>query len=224
MRAARHSVVRVFGTACGLGVEGSGWVAAPGLVVTNAHVVAGETDTAIQIDGVGPGHAAHALVFDPHNDIAILRVPGLALRPLAIAAHADSGTAAAILGYPLDGAFDAEPGRLGQTETVDTQNAYGQGHVQRSITALRGKVRPGQLRRPDGRRARPGRGDRVRRAHAAGRLRGPSARGIAVPEASACGRGLSNSAAVRARRRRGSTGSAATGWDRGQLGPHEVQP
>src|ERR1700759_3036417 len=76
VRAARHSVVRVFGTACGLGVEGSGWVVAPGLVVTNAHVVAGESDTQIQIDGVGTGHAARVLVFDPRNDIAILRVPG----------------------------------------------------------------------------------------------------------------------------------------------------
>ena len=143
VRSARHSVVRVFGTACGLGIEGSGWVAAPGLVVTNAHVVAGEADTEIQVDGVGAGHAAHALVFDPHNDIAILSVPGLTLRPLSIDDHPASGIATAILGYPLDGAFDAQPGRLGQTETVDTQNAYGQGHVLRTITALRGKVRPG---------------------------------------------------------------------------------
>lgn len=142
-RVAGQSVVRVFGTACGLGVEGSGWVAAPGLVVTNAHVVAGESDTQVQIDGVGAGRAAHALVFDPRNDIAILRVPGLTLRPLGLVGKATSGTAAAILGYPLDGAFNAQPGRLGQTETVDTQNAYGQGHVLRTITALRGKVRPG---------------------------------------------------------------------------------
>jgi len=142
-RVAGQSVVRVFGTACGLGVEGSGWVAAPGLVVTNAHVVAGESDTQVQIDGVGAGHAAHALVFDPRNDIAILRVPGLTLRPLGLVNKPTSGTAAAILGYPLDGAFNAQPGRLGQTETVDTQNAYGQGHVLRTITALRGKVRPG---------------------------------------------------------------------------------
>jgi S1-C subfamily serine protease len=143
VRAARHSVVRVFGTACGLGVEGSGWVVAPGLVVTNAHVVAGETDTQIQIDGVGTGHPARVLLFDPHNDIAILQVPGLDLRPLTVADDPRTGTATAILGYPLDGAFDAEPGRLGQTETVETQNAYGQGHVLRAITALRGKVRPG---------------------------------------------------------------------------------
>ena len=143
VRAARHSVVRVFGTACGLGVEGSGWVVAPGLVVTNAHVVAGEVNTEVQIDGVGPGHAARAVVFDPHNDIAILRVPGLALRALPMDAKAASGTATAILGYPLDGAFDVQPGRLGQTETVDTQDAYGRGHVLRTITALRGEVRPG---------------------------------------------------------------------------------
>jgi S1-C subfamily serine protease len=57
--------------------------------------------------------------------------------------RSSSGTAAAILGYPEDGPFDAEPGRLGQTETVQTENAYGEGHVQRTITALRGRVRPG---------------------------------------------------------------------------------
>jgi S1-C subfamily serine protease len=141
--AAHSSVVRVYGTACGLGVEGSGWVAAPGVVVTNAHVVAGESDTAIQVGGTGPGHAVRVVRFDPHQDIAILRVPGLALPALSLAARSPSGTSAAILGYPLDGAFDAQPGRIGQTETVQTQNAYGQGHVQRSITPLRGLVRPG---------------------------------------------------------------------------------
>jgi S1-C subfamily serine protease len=143
VRAARPSVVRVYGTACGLGVEGSGWVAAPQLVVTNAHVVAGEADTTIQIGGSGSGRQADIVRFDPHDDIAILRVPGLDLHRLAVAAHSPSGTSAAILGYPLDGPFDAEPGRIGQTETVRTQNAYGEGHVQRSITALRGRVRPG---------------------------------------------------------------------------------
>jgi uncharacterized membrane protein required for colicin V production len=53
VRAARSSVVRVLGTACGLGIEGSGWAAGPGLVVTNAHVVAGERDTSVQADGQG---------------------------------------------------------------------------------------------------------------------------------------------------------------------------
>ncbi len=143
VRHARASVVRVVGTACGLGVEGSGWVVAPDLVVTNAHVVAGEETTSVQPDGHSPGLTARAVVFDPHDDIALLDVPGLSLPALAMDAHPREGTAVAILGYPLDGPFDAEPGRVGQTETVNTQDAYGNGPIQRSITTLRGYDRPG---------------------------------------------------------------------------------
>ena len=142
-RRAGPSVVRVYGMACGLGVEGSGWVMRRGLVLTNAHVVAGEGHTQVQVRGVGPDLAAQVVGFDVHDDIAVLRVPGLALRPLHLAPSAPSGTPVAILGYPLDGAFDVQPGRLGRTETVRTQNAYGQGDVHRSITPLRGRIRPG---------------------------------------------------------------------------------
>jgi S1-C subfamily serine protease len=137
------SVVKVLGTACGLGIEGSGWVAAPGVVVTNAHVVAGEADTTVQVGGNPPGMSAQVIDFDPHDDIAVLRVSGLHLPVLRLAANPRVGTAAAILGYPLDGPFDKEPGRIGQTEVVSTENAYGNGPVLRSITALRGLVRPG---------------------------------------------------------------------------------
>jgi S1-C subfamily serine protease len=143
VRGARRSVVRVLGTACGLGVEGSGWVAAPGLIVTNAHVVAGETDTAVQVGGTAPGLTAQAVVFDPHDDIAVLRVPGLHEPALPVLADPHRGTSVAILGYPEDGPFASEPGRIGQTETVHTEDAYGRGPVTRSITALRGNVRPG---------------------------------------------------------------------------------
>ncbi|MBV9838090.1 MAG: MarP family serine protease [Solirubrobacterales bacterium] len=143
VRAARGSVVRVLGTACGLGIEGSGWVAAPGVVVTNAHVVAGETDTRVQLDGSGPELPAQALAFDPHDDVTVLKVQGLHARALRLAADAVPGTAAAILGYPLDGPFDAEPGRVGQTQQFSTEDAYGNGPVLRTITSLRGRVRPG---------------------------------------------------------------------------------
>ncbi|MBV9466036.1 MAG: MarP family serine protease [Solirubrobacterales bacterium] len=143
VRAARGSVVRVLGTACGLGIEGSGWVAAPGIVVTNAHVVAGETDTRVQLDGSGPELPAQALAFDPHDDVTVLKVQGLHARALRLAADAVPGTAAAILGYPLDGPFDAEPGRVGQTQQFSTEDAYGNGPVLRTITSLRGRVRPG---------------------------------------------------------------------------------
>jgi S1-C subfamily serine protease len=142
-RRARPSVVRVLGTACGLGVEGSGWVAAPQIVVTNAHVVAGESDTTVEVGGNPPGLPAVVVDFDPHDDVAILRVSALNAPALHLAAIPRSGTSAAILGYPLDGPFDAEPGRIGHTQSVNTENAYGQGPVVRSITPLRGRVRPG---------------------------------------------------------------------------------
>ena len=77
IRRAAASVVRVTGTACGLGIEGSGWVAAPGIVVTNAHVIAGEDDTAVQVEGVGERLRAEPIAFDSRNDIAVLRVKSL---------------------------------------------------------------------------------------------------------------------------------------------------
>jgi S1-C subfamily serine protease len=143
VRQARPSVVRVVGSACGLGIEGSGWIAGPGEVVTNAHVVAGEADTVVELDGRAPGLHADALVFDARNDIAVLRVPGLTVPALTLSSPVPPGTAAAILGYPQDGPFDVEPGRVGATQTVLTQDAYGRGLVRRSITPLRGRVRPG---------------------------------------------------------------------------------
>jgi uncharacterized membrane protein required for colicin V production len=140
---ASDSVVRVLGTACGLAIEGSGWVADPDVVVTNAHVVAGEHDTTVQVGGVGPQLSAEPVVFNPTDDIAVLRVPGLDLPTLSFASSTETGTAGAILGYPENGPFDVQPARIGRTQTVITQNAYGQGPVSRLLTPLRGLVRPG---------------------------------------------------------------------------------
>jgi S1-C subfamily serine protease len=112
-------------------------------VVTNAHVVAGQDDTTVRLGGEGPGLPARAVVFDPRDDIAILRVDGLAARPLVVAPEPRSGASGAILGFPENGPYDVRAGRLGATRTVITQDAYGQGPVRRSITTLRGNVRPG---------------------------------------------------------------------------------
>jgi len=143
LAAAERSVVRVIGTACGVGIEGSGWVIAPDEVLTNAHVVAGETDTVVQIDGEGGGIDATAVLFDARNDLAILQVHGLNLPALTLAAQPAAQTPGTILGYPLDGPFAAEPARIGVTQTVDTQDAYGHGPVPRLLTSIRGLIRPG---------------------------------------------------------------------------------
>ena len=142
VQAASNSIVRVLGTACGLAVQGSGWVAAPGVVVTNAHVVAGEDDTTVKLDG-GDEQDAEATVFDPHNDIAVLRVEGLEAPRLELRMQAPVGEQVAILGYPKNGPYRAEPGRLGDTRTVISQDAYGNGPVRRRITSLRGRIRSG---------------------------------------------------------------------------------
>lgn len=139
--AAGASVVRVLGTACGLGVEGSGWVVAPGLVVTNAHVVAGEDDTTVTTQG-GASLDATPVHYDPENDLALLRVDA-ELPVLAIAPEPQSGTAAAVLGYPENGPYLAAPARLGETRETISEDSYGQGPIRRPIASLRGSVRSG---------------------------------------------------------------------------------
>jgi S1-C subfamily serine protease len=141
--AARPSIVKILGTACGVGVEGSGWVARPGVVVTNAHVIAGQDDTQVLPGGQDPGIDAQAIHFDARNDLAVLRVPGLDAPALELAPNPESGTSAAILGFPLNGPYDVRAGRLGPTREVISQDAYGRGSVRRRIVALRGAVRSG---------------------------------------------------------------------------------
>jgi trypsin-like peptidase/colicin V production protein len=144
VRSAGASVVKVTGTACGLGVQGSGWVAGEGVVVTNAHVVAGQDDTEVQPAGQGPRLDAQAIWFDARNDLAVLSVPGAAgVAALSMRVNAPMGASAAILGFPENGPYDVRPGRLGQTATVLAQDAYGRGPVRRRITTLRGLVRSG---------------------------------------------------------------------------------
>jgi S1-C subfamily serine protease len=143
VRDASRSVVRVLGTACGLAIEGSGWVAAEGEVVTNAHVVAGERDTSVELGGSSPDLPARVLVYDPLHDVAVLSVPGLDEPALRLVPDPATGTAGAILGYPENGPFDARAARIGRTQTVLTDDAYGNGPVHRLLTPLRGLVRPG---------------------------------------------------------------------------------
>jgi hypothetical protein len=143
VRAAGASVVRITGTACGLGVEGSGWVAGPGVVVTNAHVVAGQDDTVVQVAGAGPRLDADAVAYDPRNDVAVLRVEGLDAPALEVVREPAAGTAGAILGFPQNGPYDVRAARIGATSTVRSQDSYGRGPISRPMTMIRGLVRSG---------------------------------------------------------------------------------
>jgi S1-C subfamily serine protease len=142
VRAASARTLRVRGIACGYGVEGSGWVAGRNLVVTNAHVVAGETATHVQVGGTGRRLAAKVVVFDEKNDIAVLRVNGLGLTPLSLAAPRP-GENVAVIGFPENGPLDIEPARTGTTQRVISSDAYDSGPVERVVTSFRVYVRPG---------------------------------------------------------------------------------
>ncbi len=140
--AAADSVVHVVGTACGLNISGSGWIAAPGVVVTNAHVVAGEDETEV-ITRDGTELAATVVAYVPRDDVAALAVDGLAAAPLPTAPRARRGTAGAVLGFPGSGGFSAVPARLGTTGEVTSQDSYGDGPIQRRMTSFRADVERG---------------------------------------------------------------------------------
>jgi uncharacterized membrane protein required for colicin V production len=139
---AGRSTVRILGTACGLGVEGSGWVAGTELVVTNAHVVAGQDDTTVSVDG-GPEVEAVAVHYDPRNDLAVLSAPGLSAEPLELAAGSRKGDDAAVIGYPENGPLSYTAARLGRAGTVTSQDSYGRGPVEREMLPFRADVRSG---------------------------------------------------------------------------------
>jgi S1-C subfamily serine protease len=138
---AGDSVVRVLSTACGLGIEGSGWAVEPELVVTNAHVVAGADDTTVTTqDGVELD--ATAVYYEPDDDLAVLRV-GVALPTLPISSSRPPGGDAAVLGYPENGPYSLAPARIGETRVTISEDSYGSGPVDRTIIALSGAVRSG---------------------------------------------------------------------------------
>jgi S1-C subfamily serine protease len=138
---AAESVVRISGVACGLGIEGSGWIAQPGIVVTNAHVVAGVDEPLVDRRG-GEGFEAAVVAFDVKNDLAVLQVPGLEGRPLLLA-EPERGVPVVLIGYPGNGPLSRIPGRLGGTSAFVSRDAYGRGPITRTVTAIRGTVRPG---------------------------------------------------------------------------------
>ena len=141
VRAARGSVVRIRGYACGLGIEGSGWIVRPGLVVTNAHVVAG-VDRPVVDRRDGKTREARVVSFDARNDVAVLRVPGLR-GPALAAREPERGQRAALLGFPGNGPYRVTAVRMGRTTKVGARDAYDRIQFGRPIVALRGHVRSG---------------------------------------------------------------------------------
>jgi S1-C subfamily serine protease len=135
------SVVRVLSTACGLGIEGSGWAVRPNLIVTNAHVVAGADDTTVTTQS-GVELDATAVYYQPEDDLALLRIDSK-LPTLPISPERQVGAGAAVLGFPENGPYTVTPARIGETRDTISEDSYGRGPIERTITALGGDVRSG---------------------------------------------------------------------------------
>ena len=144
LAAAGRSTVQVTVEACGGRQLGSGWIAAPGTVVTNAHVVAGGGP--VTVSDRGGAHSASVVVFDPDEDVAVLRVQGLEGDVLPLERRPlERGAAGATLGYPGDagGSLTAGPAAVRDRITPTGYDIYGQRPVRREVYELRARVRQG---------------------------------------------------------------------------------
>ena len=139
---ARGSVVQIRGRACGLVKQGTGWVVGDGLVATNAHVIAGQDDTRLIPPG-GPSLAAQPVYVHRRDDVALLRVPGLDLRPLRLGDAPDGPEPVVLMGYPSGGPLTAEAATAAPPRTVIAPDAYGRDPGVRSVVVTRGTLGPG---------------------------------------------------------------------------------
>lgn len=153
---ARGSIVKVIGVApsCSRRIEGSGFVISPQHILTNAHVVAGVTQSQMVITRLGRHLPATVVLFDPERDLAVLYVPGLRAAPLSFAAPQPLGSSAIVAGYPLDESFTVVPARIGDDQLAQAPDIYQSKEVTRQIYSIRADVRAGNsggpLLNPDG--------------------------------------------------------------------------
>ncbi len=146
VRSSERSVVKVEGSApsCNRRIEGSGFVFAPGRVLTNAHVVAGTRQVTVAAPGQKYVLSGVVVVYDPHRDLAVINVPGLNAPVMSFAKQrAQPDDDAIVLGFPLDGPYDAEAARIRDARAIRGPDIYNDRTVTRDIYTIRGLVRSG---------------------------------------------------------------------------------
>lgn len=144
-RKVQASTVRIVVPACGGQQLGSGWVAAPDTVVTNAHVVAGGGD--IQVQDREGTHTGRVVLFDSATDVAIVHVTGLAGPPLRLETdELERGTPGATLGYPGSNApnLDVDRAAVQNAYPARGRDIYGREDVTRQVYELRASIRQGE--------------------------------------------------------------------------------
>jgi S1-C subfamily serine protease len=146
VRTAARSTVKIVGTApsCSKKIEGSGFVFAKEHVLTNAHVVAGTRSLTVQVGDNGTRRSGKVVAYDPERDLAVVYVPGLTAPAMEFAQkEAQSEADAVVIGFPLDGPFDAEPARVRDVRNITGPDIYDSKQVTREIYTIRALVRSG---------------------------------------------------------------------------------
>lgn len=143
IRTATASVLRIDADApsCSRTQEGTGWVYRPGLVVTNAHVVAGAQG--VRVRAGNSSLTARVVVFDPRRDLAVLSVTGLGAAPLPLGDRLHHGDSAVVAGYPQGGPLRIDAARVREVLHAYGDDIYGRQGVQREVYSLLATVRPG---------------------------------------------------------------------------------
>ncbi len=142
---AEQSVIKVLGVApsCSRRIEGSGFVYARERVMTNAHVVAGTEE--VQVETNGDRLNGTVVVYDPRRDLAVIHVPGLRARNMEfVKKPAATGASAIVLGFPLDGPYNAQSARVRDVSNITGPDIYDSGNdVTREIYTIRALVQSG---------------------------------------------------------------------------------
>ncbi len=142
---AEQSVIKVLGVApsCSRRIEGSGFVYARERVMTNAHVVAGTEE--VQVETNGDRLNGTVVVYDPRRDLAVIHVPGLRARNMQfVKKPAATGASAIVLGFPLDGPYNAQSARVRDVSNITGPDIYDSGNdVTREIYTIRALVQSG---------------------------------------------------------------------------------
>lgn len=137
----RPSTVQIRGVACRRIQEGSGFVVGADLVVTNAHVVAGEPEAMVQRED-GSEVSARVVAFDHRRDLAVLRAPGLDRAPLPIG-DTDVGGRGAVFGHPGGGPMRLAAFEVGRRVTATGMDIYDRERVERDVLVLAAALAPG---------------------------------------------------------------------------------
>jgi S1-C subfamily serine protease len=136
-----QSTVKVEGIACDMVQEGSGFVVDDDLVVTNAHVVAGETETQVELHD-GAVRDATVVGFDPGRDLAVLRIDDLDRAPLPLR-DAQVGDVGGVFGHPGGGPLEISPFSVADEIVASGTDIYDQRETEREVLTLSAALAPG---------------------------------------------------------------------------------